>query len=465
MADDYFQDVLQQSGTPARPQPPKKTADAGAGAGIGQNPPPPGSAERSIRNITVSPRRRERGAGDMREISPGPATSISGRPPQEAGRKIWIWAAAVVSVLVLIVLALFIFRSTTVTVIPRSHAVVFDQTSNFVAYPVSDAAIGTLSYSVAVNDLEDSAVVKSEGKEHAEERAEGTIEVFNEYGSASVRLIKNTRFATEGGLVFRVPATVVIPGMKGAKAGSVTVTVFADQAGQEYNVGPVARFTLPGLKTSPDMYAKVYARSYAPMTGGFVGDRPSVLPSTLESARAEIRGRLETKARDTIRSLAGAASIVFPELAKLTYESLPMTTEAGGDVRLHEKAHIETPVFPASELALAVANAAGANVENAGVSLTGIDQAKAALNGAAPALGKDPLEFTLSGGALIVWSVDASALASALAGRDNSAFQAIVNDFPGIQEARARIEPFWKGTFPASPDDIKIELEPAQTVQ
>ncbi len=463
MADDYFQDIMPQSGMPPPPRPPKKSP----GFGNGQEAPPPAGQERSIRNIAVSPRRRERGLGDVREVSSGPPTPMSARPPQAAKRKMWIWIIAGVSVAVLAVLLLFVFRSTTVTVTPFSHAVTFDPTSNFVAYPVSDAAADSISYSVATNDIEDSAVVKSEGKEHAEERAEGAIEVFNEYSSAGVRLIKNTRFMTETGLVFRVPATVVVPGKKGTTPGSVTVTVFADQAGPEYNVGPVAKFTLPGLKTSPDMYAKIYARSYAPMTGGFIGDRPMVPPATLQSARAEMRDRLMAKARDTVGSFADEANIVFPDLAQITYESLPVTTEAGGDVRLHEKAHVEVPVFPASPLAHAIAKAAGANAENAEISLVGLDKVKATqgTSTSGAALGKRTINFALEGGALLVWNVDSAALASALAGRDNSAFQTIIESFPGIQEARARIEPFWKGTFPESPDDIKIELAPAKPAQ
>lgn len=464
MADDYFQNILPPSEDLPRPLVLGKNAGTDENAGNGRSS-APGNTERSIRNITVSPRMKQRvGAGDMRDISSGPPASMYGKQPKAPVRRMWIWIVAAVSVLVLLVLGLFIFRSTTVTVIPRSHAVVFDQTSRFVAYPIAEAATGTLAYSVVTNNLEDSAVVKSEGKEHVEERAGGTVEIFNEYGSASVRLIKNTRFVTESGLVFRVPATVVIPGMKESKPGSATVTVFADQAGAEYNIGPVDRFTLPGLKSTPDMYAKVYARSYAPMTGGFVGDRPSVLPSTLESARAEIRDRLLSKARDTA-AFANDANIVFPDLMKITYESLPMTTEAGGDVRLHERAHMEIPVFPSSSFAQAVALAAGANVEGAEVTLTGMEQVGATQNSTSSVLGKDSLTFTLNGSALLVWKVDSDALASALAGRDNSAFQTIIKGFPGIQEARARIEPFWKGTFPASPSDIKIKLAPVQAAQ
>ena len=57
----------------------------------------------------------------------------------------------------------------------------------------------------------------------------------------------------------------------------------------------------------------------------------------------------------------------------------------------------------------------------------------------------------------------ARTLARTLAGRDGSAFQTIINkEFPGIKEAKARIEPFWSNTFPKDPASIRIVVsEPA----
>lgn len=455
MANDYFKDILPQPGGNQSPTP-KTGGDA------------PANPERSIRNISVSSRQRPRvGASDMREVPPGTASTVDTRQSQGPRRRVWIWVIAAVSVIILAVLALFAFRSTTVTVTPRSHGVVLEQGTRFTALPAAGAVTGALTYTVASNDIEDSAVVPSEGKERVDERASGTVEVFNEYSSASVRLIKNTRFATPSGLVFRVPASIVIPGKTGTKPGSIKVTLFADQGGPEYNVGPVERFTLPGLKSSPDMYAKVYARSSAAMTGGFTGERPSVVPATLESARAEVRGRLEGKARDGARALSNATAVVFPDLIQISYESLPLTTEAGGDVRIHERAHIEVPLLSAPALAQAVARTAGANAENASIILVEIDKLSAKRNSTTSSisLGKDALDFSISGTAQIVWNVDIAALSSALAGLDNSAFQGIINGFPGIQEARARIEPFWKRAFPSDAADIRIELLPVQTTQ
>ena len=90
-------------------------------------------------------------------------------------------------------------------------------------------------------------------------KASGSITVYNNYSTASVKLIKNTRFQTPAGLIFRVPADVVIPGKQGSTPGQVTVTVFADQVGQQYNIGPTPRLTVPGLQSNAAMYAQIYA--------------------------------------------------------------------------------------------------------------------------------------------------------------------------------------------------------------
>jgi hypothetical protein len=464
MAKDYFQDIITPNDSDKygaiSPDGNKKInarAEPGNGGG------------RSIRNITVNPRAaRTRGmSGDMRVASVGMSQPQPEKPHLQGKRRAWIWVVAAISVLVLVFLVLFAFRSTTITITPRSRPVVFDQSILFKANPSASATAGTLSYSVVANDFEDSAVVPSSGTEHAEERASGTIEVYNSYSASKVTLIKNTRFETPDGLIFRVPAAVVIPGKKGSTPGSVTVTVSADQAGERYNVGPVDKFTLPGLKTSLDMYAGVYARSTSQFTGGFSGERPAVASGALEAAKAEVRGRLASKARDSARTLNNANSTVFSDLIRITYTSLASTVEAGGGLRIHERAHVEIPIFQADNFAQIVASGAGENVDGASFALVGLDRVVARMSGTgtATSLGKSSIEFTLAGNSALVWDVDSSALSAALAGRDQNAFQGIINGFPNIQEARARIEPFWKGTFPESASDIVINFIPVQAMQ
>lgn len=417
---------------------------------------------RGIRSIQPPLRSRSRMGADMR----GAPAGTPPRGPRRRGK--WLmWGAAILSLVVVGGFALFALRPTTVTVIPKSHVVVFDDTSQFIAYPVGSAATGTLTYTVQTIDLEDSEVVAAQGTTtKPPAKASGTITVVNSYSAAPVRLIKNTRFQTPEDLVYRTPTEVVIPGKKGTTPGQVDVTVTADATGSEYNVGPVTRFTLPGLKSSPDMYGTVYARSSQSMTAGSSGGtEPAVAPATLSAAIANIRARLETKAHDAIQSLSTNFERVFPVMAKITYQDLPSTQETGDNVRIHENVHVTVPVFPAEAFAQAVAAQVSADAGSVPISLMSGAGFTARIVSDGAVLGTDPLSFALGGQGQLVWIVDSAALAEALAGRDGGAFQTIVNGFPGIQEAHARIEPFWKSSFPSNPSDIKIKIESPQSGQ
>jgi hypothetical protein len=469
MAKDYFQDILPPEGgeqrRPVAPLP-KIEPDAVTSVPINNNmnvtngntnitnssrpvTPPPPEGERSIRNISMPQRGRPRPMSDMREGSIPPGMSSR----KSVLSRWWIWIAAGVSILVLGVLVVVAMRATTVTVIPRSHAITFDPSTQFTAYPSSTPASGTLAYTVQTADFEDSDVVATSGTTtHSEVQASGTITVYNNYQSTPFKLIKNTRFESSTGLIFRTPAEIIVPGKKGGVPGQVSVTVIADQAGDQYNV-PAGKFTVPGLKSSAQLYAGIYAQSVAAMTGGFIGDVPGVAPGAKESAVSAIRSRLEAKARSGVTP--SADSVVFPDLIQITYQDAPDTTEAGGGIRVHESAHVVIPVFSASAFATVVS----ADVNDSPVTLVPSTGLTAQIMNASSTLGVDPLQFTLSGSAKIIWNVDTAGLATALAGKNQNAFQAIVTQFPGVQEAHARIEPFWKNTFPTNPTAIKIDVQ------
>ncbi len=401
--------------------------------------------ERSIRNINITSRRRPT---EMREMPPRPKSPHRRRP-------VWLlWSVAAVALVFLAGILLVALRATTVSVTPRVHAVAFDTTSRFVAYPAASATEGTLAYTTRPIELEDSEVVQGTGTVRAEDKASGTITVFNEYSTDPVTLVKNTRFESQG-LIFRAPADIVVPGKKGTVPGKVSVTVIADVAGEKYNIA-ATRFTLPGLKSS-DMYTKVYATSAAAMAGGFVGDRPGVSQSALDAAIAELRTRLEQKVRAAAEESSEGAT-AFSELASITFEHMPNTSEAGGGVRIHERARAQIPIFVDSEFAEAVARSAAADADGSPIRLVAGTDLSARPVATSTILGTDPLQFTLSGSAQLIWIINETELQQALAGKDKAAFNAIVAEFPGVQSAKARIEPFWSGSFPSDPTDIRIKI-------
>jgi hypothetical protein len=71
------------------------------------------------------------------------------------------------------------------------------------------------------------------------------------------------------------------------------------------------------------------------------------------------------------------------------------------------------------------------------------------------------IDFNLTGKATLVWNIDTEALKNALANRHESAFQTIISGFPGIQGAHARIQPFWKSSFPDTSKIIINIVEPS----
>ena len=468
MAKDYFQDITPPSDdsggrppitsrpAPAAPVTPVHLEEPEEDEG-NQIPIRVAPAEsRGIRSIAPTAMRAPRPRmGDMRDTPPMPG--LTGMPPVRTGRsRWWMWGAAALALIVVIGLILFAFRATTVTITPRSHVVVLTNATSFTAYPGGTSATGTLSYTVQTADLEDSAVVPVSGTTTSvAAKATGSITVYNNYSASSVKLVKTTRFATPDGLIFRTPADVVIPGKTASAPGSVQITVVADQTGSQYNVAPESKFTVPGLQSNAAMYAGVYAKSTAAMTGGSSGvSGPGVDPTAESAAVAQLQSNLKAKAIAAAQSTDGTT--VLPDLIQITFTQEANTPEAGGQARVHETAHVQTPVFDAVALGEAVGSAVAADSDNSPVTITPQSGFAAQLAGTAPALGTDPLQFTLTGQAELIWSVDTTALTQALAGRDQGAFQTVISGFPGIEEAHAKIEPFWKSTFPADPTKIQV---------
>lgn len=448
MAQDYFSDLQNDDDSEAPSVPVNKRA----------------TPERSIRNISVSSRRQAMSTPRpvVNDVSPEREDPVDVR--QTARRsaswrpRIMVWGIALVAVLILAAGAfLIVFADTSIDVMPRIHRLTFDPSTQFTAYPESDNATGGITYRVQTADLEDSQTVAATGTEKAEDRASGSITVYNSYSTSPVRLIKNTRFESPNGLVFRIPASIEVPPKKGDTPGEISITVFADQAGDEYNLGPTDTFIVPGLKSTPLMYKGVYAKSVSAFSGGFVGTKPAIAQTDLESARAEIRGRLQKKIAETINGITDG--FAFPDLVAITYESMPTTPDSAGGGRVTEKAHVTIPIFPTQNFAHAIAQAVSADAADESVTLKRGDNFKGAPASQLPEnLGEGPLVFTLDGEATVVWEVDTGALQQALAGRDQGAFKTIIAGFKGVESAEAHIAPFWSSTFPQDASNIEVRM-------
>ncbi len=131
---------------------------------------------------------------------------------------------------------------------------------------------------------------------NVESKAFGTIRVYNAYSSLPQVLIATTRFrANKSGKIFRTPKRVIIPGAK-IKSGKiepsyVDIVVYADKAGEDYNIGP-DKFSIPGFKGT-DKYYGFYGQSFKSMKGGKVGKAKVVSVSDIKKAEQAIGSELE----------------------------------------------------------------------------------------------------------------------------------------------------------------------------
>jgi len=147
---------------------------------------------------------------------------------------------------------------------------------------------------------------KATGKVIKEEKAEGTIRIFNDYSTSSQPLVATTRFVSDEGKLFRLVEKVVVPGQSMEKGklvpGFVDALVRADAAGPDYNIG-ASTFSIPGFAGTLK-YTVFYAKSSLAMAGGFKGESLAVSSEDLENAKKSLTAEVKEKINNVFKNRA-----------------------------------------------------------------------------------------------------------------------------------------------------------------
>lgn len=141
------------------------------------------------------------------------------------------------------------------------------------------------------------------GKILKQEKAQGTIKVYNA-ASTSPRTLIPSRFVSADGKLFWSVKKIVIPGARQEKGklipGEADVEVRAAEPGENYNIGP-STFALPALAGSP-LYTTIYGKSFAPMVGGFKKEVSQVIKEDLEKAKNALADKLKKESREFLKT-------------------------------------------------------------------------------------------------------------------------------------------------------------------
>lgn len=347
---------------------------------------------------------------------------------------------------------LFYFSTTKVVVTPNTVSVAVQ--SPFII----TISTSTQPFQVITAQKVASQNVKGSGTKTVTSSASGTITIYNAQAKAQ-KLITNTRFATTAGLIFRIHDAVSIPAGSKASPGSVSAKVYADKAGNAYNVGPTS-FTIPGFAGTPQA-SLVYARSNAAMAGGASGSVPVVDATAESQARTALMSAL---APDLIKSLdvqIPLGFILLPGAATTTYQALASVPSAtAGQVELKEQGTITAVVFQNISLAKAIALSAGRlGYQGEPIMLTSASGLNLSATEGFPSSDAKSFTFTLSGTASLIYTVDPTRISAAVSGKTKTAAQVALSSYPEIKNAFLILRPFWRSTFPQDPSSISVVIE------
>ncbi len=416
--------------------------------------------DRSIRNVSVSRegRRRSQRQRPQEEHTPSPARRERHDVYRRRKAPRWgLWVISGVAVLAVLIFGLsFLFSGAKVIVTPKQRTVPIAAEFQASRTP----SLTELGYEVMTIEREGSREVSASGEEYVEEKASGTIIVYNNFNSSDQRLIKNTRFESPDGKIYRINESIVVPGQRTegntTVPGSIEAVVYADEVGEEYNIG-LTDFTIPGFEGSP-RFEGFYARSKTAMTGGFVGEKKIVQEADEVRAREEIQRDIREQISQEALAQKPEGFELFENGTFIVFTSLP-NQEKGNDAVIREKATLYGVLFKQEAFAafLAENTVAGYN-DGDSVRITNPQDLNfTILNKSEQEPWNDnAFQFEIDGTAHIVWEFDSQQLKNDLIGKSKDAFTTVLTGYPSIEEAQIILRPFWRQTFPEEIEDIKV---------
>lgn len=381
----------------------------------------------------------------------------AGNDDTEGRRTNWLpWTLIPLMALAVLGLILNFFSGAVVSIIPKTDSMPIELTLSALKSATGDE----LPFAVMKVEESVSSEVLATGTKTVTTKASGRIIIYNEQLTAQ-RLIKNTRFESPTGKIYRINESITVPKKTGTTIGKLEVTVYADEAGAAYNTEPTD-FTVPGLKNTPQA-TKVYARGKGAIEGGASGTIKTVADEDLKQAQNDLRIALETRLRSRARGNLSPAHIAYdpgiivdikePALSndKATSEERAVVTANGS---------LYVVVFDRKQLIKAVAKAALPTYDGEEIAIDNLDSLTFGMaNMTADALWKaETLEFTISGTPLLRWAINETMIKDELLGLAKADFNAKMAKYGTIERAKASLRPFWKTSFPSDPEKITIKI-------
>ena len=320
---------------------------------------------------------------------------------------------------------------------------------------------------VSVNEEVSKTFSASGKKSVSNQKAKGTITIYNEYSSDSQPLVATTRFLSESNKLFRLVKGVTVPGATkvGAetKPGVIEAEVMADESGDSFNIAP-SNFSIPGFKDSGnEKYTKIYAKSTAAMTGGGSGSQEAkvITEGDLNVAKSKVASELNELVKNKIKESAGEGWVVLGEAIQMeeaTYKTSSSAGEIADNFSLTAEIKAEAVVFSESDIK---------NVVNKVIARSG--DGKTDINGKSVSLeyGKPDVNFKtgiitikVHGAGKLNPNINVSNLKKEILGKTNDELGEYLSGFPDVEKVEVLYWPsFINKKIPLKEGRVEVVLE------
>ncbi len=322
-----------------------------------------------------------------------------------------------------------------------------------------DLANGTVAAQLFTSNKDITETFHASGQSNVSLKATGMITIYNDYSTKSQELIATTRFLTPDGKIFRIIKNVVVPGATKTASGSlqpssITVPIVADQPGPNYNIGPVAKLSIPGFQGDPQ-YGHFWGTITASTTGGYIGQRAVPTAADITAAKASTTAALQNALQggftgtypNNFKILSGATNVTVGTLVVNT------TTDNQGNFTVYATATLSAIGF--DESALKTALLAEAQATEASSSFADITLNYTNVSANFP---KGQVSFSLSAQGDLEPTLIPVNFEQQILGKSVTSARTVISSLPQLSNAEISVWPVWLSTIPSNAAKVSVTV-------
>ena len=296
------------------------------------------------------------------------------------------------------------------------------------------------------------------GEKKIEKKATGVVSIYNAFSSKSQPLVATTRLLTPDGKLFRLTDNITVPGAKivdgEIEPSSIEAKVIADNPGDEYNIGPVERFSIPGFQGT-SKYKGFYGASSSNMDGGFVGVVSFPTDEDADKAKTETEDKLQETLEAFSSNNVPEGFVVLSDASRVSIDKIEIVEnlEEKGKFSVYGEGKLETIAFPKKSFDSLLENEASSQI---GFSVA-LEEDRVSFNDVVSDIESGTLSFKASWNGVATRFIDNSSIKEEIKGKDSDDLKNYITSLDGVASAKISFWPFWVKKSPENISKINIE--------